>query len=202
MGLSIHYNGCLAKAELLPALIEEVEEIARTMDWEYEIFERYYPKAGFKKFNGQKSVYGLSFTPPQCETVFISFLADGRISSPLHLHFWGDSVNPQERDYLYLISVKTHYAGMDVHRQIIELIHYLEKKYFAEFSLYDESHYWETGDVAVMRSNFDRYHHLMDQFSNDLVHLPQRKGESDEEYILRLMKRMELRNEKGDESDS
>jgi hypothetical protein len=39
MGLSIHYQGKLKKAQHLPLLIEEVVAIAKANQWEYFLFE-------------------------------------------------------------------------------------------------------------------------------------------------------------------
>ena len=35
MGLSIHFSGRLRKAEYLPTLVEEVEDIAKVYGWKY-----------------------------------------------------------------------------------------------------------------------------------------------------------------------
>ena len=92
MGLSFHYSGRIANPELLPKLIEEVLDITKTYGWKNFCYETSFPQnrlSGINEYSDE--VFGISFTPPECETIFISFLSNGRMSSPIHLRFYGKS---------------------------------------------------------------------------------------------------------------
>jgi len=68
MGLSIHYSGKIANPALLPALIEEIEDIAKVYKWEYTVNERQFPENTFGKLDYNQNIYGISFSPPECKT--------------------------------------------------------------------------------------------------------------------------------------
>jgi len=39
VGLSIHYNGTIKNARLIPNLVDEVKDICLTLQWNYHLFE-------------------------------------------------------------------------------------------------------------------------------------------------------------------
>jgi len=190
MGLSFHYSGRIAKPESLPELIEEIEDIAKVFNWKYFVFDRQFPKNTIGKPGYNKKLYGICFTPPECETVDISFLSNGRMSSAMLLQNWGDSDVKEEKEYLYMISVKTQYAGIDIHRNIIQLFRYLNEKYLADLTLSDEGEYWETNDENVLKKNFKRYTELIDGFAFALENQDREKDEDLVAYLLRLAKQI------------
>lgn len=188
MGLSFHYSGRIAEPASLPGLIEELEDIATSFDWKYFVFEREFPDGTIGKTEYDQHIYGICFTPPECETIDVCFLSNGRMSSAMHLKFWGKTDNQEEREYLYMLSVKTQFAGIETHKFLIQLFRYLNKKYFADFSLSDEGQFWETNDENVLKLNFKRYTELLDGFVSAIENHPIREGEDIESYFLRLMK--------------
>ena len=193
MGLSFHYSGSIASPELLPELMDEVRDIAKVYHWDVHEFEREFPEGAFGKGEFSQDFYGVVFSPPECEPVWICFLSNGRISSPMHLQFWGGAKEPPESEYLYMISVKTQYAGIEIHQFIIDLFRYLSEKYFSSFDLKDEGEYWETNNIEVLKANFNKYTSLMNSFTSALEIIPKVSGESLEEYFLRLMKMIQDR---------
>jgi len=128
MGLSFHYSGRIANPDLLSELIVEIEDIAKVYRWKYNIYERHFPENSIGKPDYNQDIYGITFTPTNCETISVSFLSNGRLSSPSHLVFWGHTPEQPEREYLYMLSVKTQYAGAELHMFIIQLFHYLNNK--------------------------------------------------------------------------
>ena len=196
MGLSFHYNGKISDPALLPDLIDEVQEVANVHHWEYFVFDRQFSAEDYGKVGHNQSVYGICFTPPGCETVAICFLSNGRMSSVVNLHLWGESTDPTEKDYLYMNSVKTQYASVELHQLLIHLFRYLNKKYFADFNLYDEGSYWETNDEALLRKNFNRNMALINSIGSALELIPKNAGEDIEEYLERILK---LTHDKKDE---
>ena len=188
MGLSFHYNGRIAKPELLPELIDEVQEIAGINNWKYNVYQREFPQNTFGKSDISQNIYGITISPHGCEPIFICFLSNGRMSSPLHLKFYGKAKEPPERDYLYMLSVKTQFVNVETHQFIIQLFRYLNTKYFADFKLSDEGDYWETNDIELLRANFKRNADLITSFSDGIEIIPKNSGESIEDYFKRLIK--------------
>jgi len=112
------------------------------------------------------------------------------MSSKAYLKFFGKTETTAESEYLYMLSVKTQYAGVVLHQFIIQLFRYLSKKYFADFMMKDESGYWETNDEAVLKSNFKKYNDLIDGFVSAIEIFPLQAGETIETYLERLLKQI------------
>jgi hypothetical protein len=110
------------------------------------------------------------------------------MSSAAHLQIWGKTDAQPEREYLYMLSVKTQYAGIEIHQFLIQLFKYLNVKYFADFTMTDEGEYWETNDLSLLKTNFKRYTELIDGFVAAIESIPIKAGEDVESYFLRLMK--------------
>lgn len=188
MGLSFHYNGRFSGNASLSDMIEEVKDIAETRKWPYNIFETEFDSEFIPGNEHDGKIYGISFTPPECETVSICFLSNGRMSCLINLKFYGDSRDETEQEYLYMQSVKTQFAGEEIHKFLIELFRYLQKRgYFETLNITDEGQYWETGDEKLLHKIFERYTHLLDSLKFAVDTVPKDKGETWEDYFGRLM---------------
>jgi len=197
MGLSIHYKGRFNKNAVLSDLITEVKEIAEAFKWNYRIHLEEFPDKSNNDDHYDGEIYGISFTPPKCETVSICFLSNYRMSSGAHLKFFGHSKNQSEKKYLYMLSVKTQFSGITIHKAIIELFRYLLKKnYFSEFNLIDEGDYWETGNENLLEQKFKEYGDLIDNFSMAIETIPIKQGESFENYFERIIGRIDNKNKR------
>ncbi|MCW3106902.1 MAG: hypothetical protein JWQ09_1408 [Segetibacter sp.] len=194
MGLSFHYSGSFNKHASLDRMIEEVKDIAETFKWKYNIYKDRFPKNSFGKTTFNQNIYGISFTPENCETVWLCFLSNGKMSSPMHLQFYGKSENKAEQQYLYMLSVKTQYAGIEIHKLIIQLFKYLSEKYLESFTLSDEGKYWETGDEKLLEETFKLYTDLLNNFVSAIESYPKKAGETFENYFERLMKQIHAKN--------
>lgn len=199
MGLSFHYSGRIANPDNLPDLIDEVVDICKVYKWKYHVFDRQFPENAFGKGEHDMRLYGICFTPPESETVDVCFLSNGRMSNPLLLQSWGNSTVKEEKKYLYHISVKTHYAGVNIHRNIIQLFRYLNEKYLADFTMSDEGGYWETNNEEVLKENFKRYTDLIDGFALALESQQKEEGEDIVTYLLRMAQQLHDRR-KGTDS--
>ncbi len=191
MGLSFHYKGALKKPQSLKNLIEEVTDIAKANQWNYNIYEEAFPNDSFSADSNNDSLYGISATPPNCEAVCFTFLADGKMGS------FFDFKNPisekgTEDNYL---SVKTQFAGSEIHKQLITLFEYLNKKYLENFDLYDEGNYWETKNEELLKETFAKYTNLIEGFDSLLETIPMGENETIEDYLLRIA---ELNGKKND----
>ena len=195
MGLSFHYSGSIANPEFLPKLIEEVLDIAKIYGWKNSIYETSFPNNCLSDTDEYiNEIFGVSFTPPGCETIFICFLSNGRMSSPIHLKFYGKSKDQKENPFLYLISVKTQFSNPLIHATIIQIFKHLNNRYFSDFKLSDEGQYWETDDEEILKNNFARYNAILDSFSLGLETLPMIANESFEDYFLRLFELIQKRD--------
>lgn len=188
MGLSFHYQGSIANPDMLPELIEEIVDIASANKWKYNVYERKFPANTFGKPDYDNNIYGISFTPPNCETISICFLSNGRMSNKALLLFYGKTEEQQESKYLYMISVKTQFAGAVIHKLIIQLFRYLNKKYLTDLIFTDESAYWETNDEELLNVNFTRNANLINSFASALECIPMFPEESIEAYFERMLK--------------
>jgi len=193
MGLSIHYTGAFKKEASLSDMIEEVKDIAENYHWKYEVYESSFPDNTFGNTDYDDNIYGISFTPPDCETVTIAFLSNGKMSGPVQLMFFGKNSDSPEPDYLNKLFVKTQYAGQEVHKLIIHLFKHLSIKYFHEFTLFDEGKYWETNDEKLLKEIFDQYTNLIEDFSLATEVIPINREESFDNYFERLINQIQER---------
>ncbi|MEQ8687577.1 MAG: hypothetical protein RIE86_19895 [Imperialibacter sp.] len=190
MGLSIHYSGRIRNPKSLPSIIEEVRDIARINKWKLSTFNEELPAQITDEESIDGTLYGVAFSPPNCEPVWLSFLSNGKMSSPVALQFLGGEIDEQKNEYLYQLSTKTQFAGAQTHQLIIHLFKYLEQKYLDEFTLIDEGEYWETGDKNVLETNFVRYSLLLDVVEQGLKNMPRNPGESVEDFVERVLKNL------------
>ncbi len=190
MGLCIYYNGIIDDQASLSGMIKEVKDIAEAFDWKYFVFDKVFPEGSIGKTFYNDNIYGINFTPPGCETLDLCFLSNGRMSSYVNLKFYGNSKDEDEQNYLYMLSTKTQYAGIETHKIIIHLLKYLSKKYFKEFNLSDEGEYWETGDEKLLEEKFRLYNALIENVADAIKNYSMVPGETFEQYFLRVMQQI------------
>ena len=188
MGLSFHYNGSFKREASLAAMIEEVKDIAEVFKWKHHVFENEFPDSGFDSEEFNDKIYGISFTPPECETVDLCFLSNGKMSSAANLMIWKNPENPEHKNYIYMLSTKTQFAGIEIHKSIIHLLKYITEKYFHEFNLMDEGNYWKTLDENILKERFARYNLLLNMVEDAIATNEKKGNESFEDYFARILK--------------
>ena len=72
-GIKLALQRTLWQSGILQEMIEEVEDIASIYKWKYSIEYTKFPGGNFSNKAHNKKVYGISFSPPDCETVSICF---------------------------------------------------------------------------------------------------------------------------------
>lgn len=167
MGVTIHYRGKLKSTDLIATLIEEVEEICLTNDWNYQIHENntgvetesipettflsddYDPDFGFENIGHSTGLRGISFEPHE-ESESVSFLFD--TEGVLRSIF--SNVFRKKAKYTWCF-VKTQFAGVDTHIRIINLMKYLKKKYFKKFEIHDDGGYFPDENIEELQSRMD-----------------------------------------------
>lgn len=191
MGLTIYYSGRLRDAATLENLIQEVEDACRAHNWNSFVFNREFPNHRFSTKTELDKVYGISFSPKDCEPVCIAFLSNGRMVLPFIIDLWAYSEKEDERNFIYSLFTKTQFAGYQTHKKIILLLKYLNEKYFEDFEMNDETEYWDTGDEAKLIATFKRYDALLDNFSLAFDTLPPGENEDLLNYIERIADRVQ-----------
>ncbi len=187
MGLSIHYNGFIRSASSLKEMIDEIKDIARIYQWKHSVYETEFPENSIAGPAHNGKIYGISITPPECETFSLCFLSNGRLSSNSLLKFYGSSRDDVEKQYLYMLSTKTQYAGYQVHMVLVQLLKYIHGKYLGELHVVDEGGYWETESEDQLVEAFKKYGDLIDSFSTALEIFPVNDGETMTQYFARLI---------------
>lgn len=195
MGISIHYSGRIANKQQLSLLIDEVKEIAKAEGWEYEIFERNFPLESFDTVRDDE-IYGIDFTPKGSESVSLCFLSTGEMSCIMLLALWGKHEtestfktetetfgNDGSYDYdtemitmdkafyekmLRTVSVKTQFAGPQTHAKIIHILRHISNKYITDFTLKDETEFWETGNEEELIKCFNKQNFLLNSMAMSL----------------------------------
>jgi hypothetical protein len=169
MGLSIHYSGYIKNTSLIEELMTEVTDICHSLAWTSQLIRE----------PNSDSINGILFAPEGCEPIFLTFLPNGRMCSPVNLmnrDIYED--NELDKELLYTTSTKTQFAGPDAHIAVIKLLRYMKEKYFSRFDLTDEGEYWETGDEKVLLARFAKYNFLLDAVSAALSELTTTPGET------------------------
>jgi hypothetical protein len=169
MGLSIHYSGHIRHYAMIDELVEEAEDICQNLGWTCHIIDG----------NNADKLKGICFSPEGSESIFLTFLTNGRMCSPVNLMnkdiYEGNNL---DRELLYTTSTKTQYAGPDAHIAIIKLLRYLKEKYFSAFELLDEGMYWETMDEKVLLEQFAKYEFLLNVVTAALSEMKTVPGET------------------------
>jgi len=177
MGLSIHYLGRIRSRALVHQLTDETADICENMNWNYRIITE----------SGDEGINGIEFSPENCEPVFLTFLPNGRMCSPISLmnkDFY--TLNGFDPDLIYTTSTKTQFAGPDTHIALLKLLRYLKEKYFGNFELDDEGYYWETNDEKILFQRFDEYNQAISAVKEVLIEMHHIPGENAESLVNRI----------------
>ncbi|XOV95262.1 MAG: hypothetical protein ACFHWX_11245 [Bacteroidota bacterium] len=149
MGLTIHYKGILKKPEMVYSLIEEMCEVAETMDWRCQVIDNDWDLpdtshiASGGRILGHSALKGvILILHNKCEPIFLLFDARGTLQSPVSMALKKNKLSWQH--------TKTQFAPIEVHISIVKLMKYLSSKYFEQFEVIDEGEFWETDDIALL----------------------------------------------------
>jgi hypothetical protein len=198
MGLSFHYKGALKNPILLKKMIEEVADISQVHQWKFHVFEEAFPNQTFTLDPYNNSIYGICFSPPNCEVVCLTFMCSGKMCAFYNFESSKASANELDENYL---SVKTQFAGPEIHKQLINIFDYLNKRYFENFDLTDEGNYWETKNDQLLEDTFEKYTNLINGFDSLLDNIPIGAHETVEEYLIRIAE-ITHKNNKGNRNDN
>jgi hypothetical protein len=144
MGITIHFEGRLRNVDDFPKLLEESRMYANSKGWPLTEIEPRVRKLDRVKneedwdFEGVTS--GIEITPhPDAEPLRLEFDSDGFI-----------------QEY-----VKTQFAPIEVHIEIIELLRRISHL-FETFEVVDESDFWHTHDTKELEQHFKRFFEVVE----------------------------------------
>lgn len=167
MYLKLRYRARLSDPALADVLADEVEDICQSNGWKYHRWQedwalpntlRLENADGALHFEGHAPLRGIAFMPhPECESVWLTFTPDGTLQSLFTMN--DPSFTGEDTEYPWN-RVKTGFDGPVTHLAICKLFRFLEKKYFADLQIQDESGYWQHGDQP-------RFESWMQQFTQD-----------------------------------
>lgn len=190
MGLSIHYRGQIRDYALIDDLINECEDICKSLEWDYHIWNKesnihddaHIDNPDFIGY-AMEDIKGISILPKECEPVDLAFFPSGKLCSTMKLRFNDAATNDLMVEY---VSTKTQYAGIDTHLTVLKMLQYLKDKYFSFFELSDEGMYWETKDIEVLKSQFAKYDFIVNSMRDALKDFKALPGETAESLADRL----------------
>jgi len=147
MGISIHYQGRLDDLSLIVPLMDELEDIAKSIgwssrrldeDWTLPCTAKLVHSAKGAEITGDLCLKGIILSPDDnTESLPFLFNAEGSMRSLL-----GAVGDPQ---YAGIVSVKTQFGGTRTHTWIIGLLKYIQSKYVSNLQVTDEGGVWEGG---------------------------------------------------------
>jgi len=144
MGISIHYRGGIDRTEDIPKLVEELADIAESMDWQHQ---------PINDDEADPDFFGIIVNPKgECEPLTFIFDRRGRLRNLADLIT--DQIEPTE--YSEYCATKTQFATAETHIWIIGLLRYLKKHYMSDLIVSDEGEYWETEnrDALIEKRGF------------------------------------------------
>jgi len=215
MGITISYKGKLKSPDLIKSIIEEMQDIAKSMGWEYTLLDEDLEKPNTARLehhsDGAKIVGHLPLKGinvvlhKECESLGLMFDRHGILRDPLQMAFSHDPDQPPEYNF-----VKTQFAPADVHVTIVKLLKYLSQKYFDEFHVIDEGEYWETGDEELLKQKLqflsekiDQVAQIFDEAGDELSSSdsPESLADKIEQLLQEKLFNRKFRQDKPDKTD-
>ena len=150
MAIKIEYRGKIKDIKLVNSLMDEVDEIGKTLGWKVKLAQ---PYSSRKKYKQYLDLFGISLTPPKSESIYFTFLQDGTLMTPTTILL--DQVE-EVLEEEYQASTKTQFAGPDIHLAVIQLMKYVSKKYLEDFNVKDSTDYWNTNEREDVEIAFEK----------------------------------------------
>jgi hypothetical protein len=132
LGVTVHFEGKLSGEQAFTDLLQRVEETAKAKTWLTERFE--HDEATLLRVRGEEE---WDYKGPT--TGIILYLHED--CDPVRLEF--------DQDRYIQEFVKTQFAGVPAHLELIKLLRDLER-FFDDLRVEDEGEYWETNNEAVL----------------------------------------------------
>jgi hypothetical protein len=162
MGVTLHYRGTLDDLNRLPALCDELADVAQAMGWsavriddDYDapLDARLIHDSGGARIDGNVGLKGVVLTPDDgSESLWFCFDRAGQLRSLLGQVLILDGTLIPEESWAF---TKTQFSSPERHVWIVGLLRYVQKHYVSNLEVRDEGGYWDTGDLAELRRRMD-----------------------------------------------
>lgn len=158
MGVTIHYKGRLKNIEEVNQLVDELEEVARTNEWHYQIIDTL---QDFVEMIEQvvpedleelelSHLRGIALGQPESEPIWMVFDEDGQLITPMVAY-----IRHQDPEYYKTLDfhafTRTQSGGPEYHIKLVKLLKYLSSKYFDEWEVLDDGQYYVSGDEEKLK---------------------------------------------------
>ena len=153
MGTIVQYRGTLRKPEQVEAFEDRIVELAVEMDGMAQIWrssaEENKPRGRRRRrARNPRIIRGVMlYLAPGLEPVSLLVAPEGPLI-PLSEIPAAETGALKERPW---VSVRTHFAPLEAHVMLVELLDALRKKYLPDLEVRDEGAYWETRDLEQLR---------------------------------------------------
>lgn len=188
MGISIHYKGKLNNPDLLNAFCDEIKDIAKDMNWNFNTFNNDLNKPnssyvdGNGHIKGHIPIKGLNVTiHPKAESLSFLFDKNGNLRNLLMMTY----KNGKESE-ISNIFVKTQFAPIEIHITIIKLLEHIKKKYISNLKVIDEGSYWETRDKNILEEKLSFLYKKIDQIGNQISEIKVDSTDSPETILGKI----------------
>jgi len=160
---TIHYEGKLADPAKKNAFLDEIRMFAERMS--FRITEIEEPNLSGVVLGGWEGMEPIPFI----------FDSEGA----LHSFF---EVLLHDSEPCKIVSVKTHYAGVQGHIGLCRLLRRIQVAYMPDLKVADESEFWQHQDEAALKAYYAKLDRFADAFvdhlQNDVVVPPGRDAEA------------------------
>jgi len=175
MGITIHYRGRLNSPNMIDPLSEEVEDIARSLAWGLHRWEEDLSKPNTARvlrrkdhieISGHVPLRGLTLFPHRhCEPVSLTFDRRGYLLDAFGMTLVSSGERKPGNIWL---STKTQFSPLEIHITIVQLFHYLKKKYIGNLEVSDDGGYWESGNIQDLERRVDSINRSLDLLESAL----------------------------------
>ena len=145
MGVTIHFEGSLPDEGSFTTVLSIARNHAKRYGWKVETIDA--PDVLLQRVRGEHDwdyrgpVRGIALYPHEdCDPVRLEF----------------------DKDLFVQEFTKTQFAGIDVHRQINELLRALAP-HFRDLRIEDEGELWDTGDVELLQTHFSNCERVLQE---------------------------------------
>ncbi len=187
MGITIHYKGKLNNIDLLDSFCNEIEDIAKDMDWKYNLLENDLYKPNSSRIEGGEIIghiplKGISLSiHKDAESLSFYFDKDGNIRNIISMTFLSENELSESSDF-----IKTQFAPVQIHITVIKLLKYIKSKYISNLEVTDEGGYWETEDEILLKQKLDFLDEKIDEIGNLLSNIEINSDDSVESMVDRI----------------
>jgi hypothetical protein len=169
MGITIHYRGRINSFDLIESLSDEVKDIAQSLGWGMHLWDEDLSKPNtarvirhenYIEMCGHVPLRGLTLFPhPDCEQLSLTFDRKGHLMDAFGMTLVASGGRRPGEGWL---SMKTQFSPLEIHITVVQLLHYLKKRYVGNLEVSDEGGYWESGNAQELKRRTDSISRSLD----------------------------------------